>query len=175
MGGLPNESMLTEQWEHLPKKRPFNTRRHLSYLKYILQHKWFVLIAGIKIGCPIYLLLLHDISKFYPSEWFAYAHAFYKPDGTKRYSETNEFNRAWLFHQHRNPHHWQYWQLKQDEGGSLPLPIPKKYILEMLADWMGAGRAIHGKWEYKEWYIKNKEKIQLEPYTRRDIENVIRR
>lgn len=47
------------------------------------------------------------------------------------------------------------------------------YAREMIADWMGAGRAITGKWEVAEWYEKNQNKIQLHPETRRFVENII--
>ena len=53
--------------------------------------------------------MFHDWTKFRPSEWFRYAQTFYKPDGSKQYVESPEFAYAWMLHQHRNKHHWQYW------------------------------------------------------------------
>lgn len=32
---------------------------------------------------------------------------------------------------------------------------------EMVADWLGAGRAITGKWEAAEWYLENAERMHL--------------
>lgn len=84
-------------------------RRHWAYLKYVLRHKWFVLVAGLRLGVPLWMLILHDWDKFLPDEWFPYARCFYKPDGTKQYDETQEFAHAWMLHQHRNKHHWQWW------------------------------------------------------------------
>jgi len=42
-----------------------------------------------------------------------------------------------------------------------PLPIPEKYVREMVADWIGAYRAYEGKWARNSWpwWEKNKEKI----------------
>lgn len=148
-------------------------KRHLAYLRYVLRHKWFVLLAGWKLGCPLWRLLLHDMSKFRPSEWKAYAYTFYNEDGTKRYLETEAFNRAWLLHQHRNPHHWQYWMLRLDRGDTVCLEMPETYAYEMVADWLGAGRAISGKWEVQEWYDKNKDKIKLHQYTKDLVEHLI--
>ena len=37
----------------------------------------------------------------------------------------------------------------------------------MVADWMGAGRAITGKWDVAGWYADNWRKIHLRPETRR--------
>jgi len=89
-------------------------RRHVAYLKYVARHKWFVFRAGRKTHAPLWRLLVHDWSKFLPSEWLPYARTFYKSDGSKQYVESPEFNAAWLKHIHRNPHHWQHWVLVRD-------------------------------------------------------------
>jgi hypothetical protein len=110
--------------------------------------------------------LVHDFSKFLPSEWFPYAEAFYLPHGQSRYQESEAFNVAWNNHQKRNKHHWQYWLITWDRGETEPLEMPHDFTREMVADWMGAGRAINGRWEVREWYNKNKDKIKLHPITR---------
>ena len=83
--------------------------RHWKYLIYVLRHKWFVLQAGRKLGVPLLTLLLHDWDKFLPDEWLPYACTFYAPNGSSQYKESVGFARAWMLHQHRNRHHWQYW------------------------------------------------------------------
>lgn len=97
-------------------------KAHWLYLKYVIRHKWFVLLAGIQLRVPIWILIFHDWDKFLPDEWIPYVHCFYKPDGTKQYVESMDFARAWMLHQHRNKHHWQYW-LKlpqpQNSGGTI--------------------------------------------------------
>lgn len=129
--------------------------------------------------------LIHDWSKFLPSEWFPYAEYFYGIEYTdndyrvmnqlgisykSKQEIQSEFDKAWLYHQHFNPHHWQYWILKEDSGDTKYLDMPKKYLFEMLCDWEGAGLAITGKREYKEWYSKNKDKILVSEETRKLIE-----
>jgi hypothetical protein len=84
----------------------------IKYFKYICRHKWFVFLAGLKVKCSLYRLLVHDLSKFLPSEIFAYNKYFYS--GCKCKGTVYNFNRAWLYHQHRNKHHWQYWILNED-------------------------------------------------------------
>lgn len=148
-------------------------KRHWSYLKYIIRHKWFVFTASIKIGAPFWRAIIHDWSKLLPSEWNPYSHTFYKSDGSSQYVETSDFNYAWNHHQKRNKHHWQYWLLRFDSGDVIPLPMPTKYILEMVADWMGAGRAITGKWEAQEWYHENKANIALHSTTRDLVEHLL--
>ncbi len=142
-------------------------RRNISYLRYLIAHKWFVYCAGDRLGVSLWRLLIHDWHKFLPSEWGPYARTFYNPDGSKaEYKSSDEFAEAWRLHQHRGTHHWQHWLLTWDNGKTVPLEIPKVCCEEMVADWCGAGRAITGKWEVSEWYEKNKDKINLHPNTR---------
>jgi hypothetical protein len=81
------------------------------------------------------------------------------------------FNRAWLHHQKWNKHHWQYWVMPEDtpsnpSGNPKVLEIPERYAREMVADWIGAGRAITGSWDVRGWYSKNRDHIKLHPNTR---------
>ena len=66
-------------------------------------------------------------------------------------------------------------QCKECQDGLGVLPMPMKYILEMVCDWKGAGKAQgHGHpGELQEWYNKNKEKMSLHPNTRAEVENLI--
>jgi hypothetical protein len=153
--------------------------KHLKYLKYVLRHKWYVFQAGLKLHVPIWQLIIHDWSKFTPSEWKAYVDYFYDRKADywmymfdKDYQQL-AFDKAWLHHQHKNPHHWQHWVLRQDSGATLVLEMPERYVKEMVADWMGAGRAINGKMEVGSWYRKNKDKILLHEKTRFLVELII--
>lgn len=148
-------------------------KRHWNYLKYVIKHKWFVLLAAYRINASWWLAIIHDRSKFLPSEWIPYAHTFYASNGDSQYKETPEFNQAWLIHQHRNPHHWQYWVLRQDNGPDIALEMPRRYALEMISDWMGAGRAITGEWDVVGWYNRNHTKMKLHPRTRALVEDAI--
>jgi len=149
-------------------------KRHLAYLKYVLRHKWFVFIASYKIKASLWRAIIHDMSKFLPSEWSPYVRTFYKPDGSKQYNESEEFNVAWNYHQKRNKHHYQYWILFCDDGREIPMKMPKKYVKEMAADWIGAGRACTGNWNHvKLWYEKRKDRIPIHNDTKIYIEKVI--
>lgn len=134
-------------------------KRHIAYLKYLMRHKWFVFQAGLKTGAPLWRLIIHDWTKFLPSEWGPYAATFYAKDGSKRYSPTPDFNTAWLLHTRRNKHHWQYWNLRMDSGEIVPVQMPDAYVREMVADWAGAGRAITGRWEVSEWWLAKMKNI----------------
>lgn len=145
-------------------------KRHFAYLKYIVRHKWFVLVACTRCHVPLWRALVHDWHKFLPSEWFPYAYTFYNQDGSKRYEENQAFDMAWNHHQKRAKHHWQYWLLTFDSGETKPIDIPTVFILEMISDWWGAGRAITGTWDAHHWYENNKDKMILSPVTRRILE-----
>jgi hypothetical protein len=142
---------------------------HLKYAHYLLRHKWFVFVECSKRGL-LFQGLLHDWSKFLPSQWIPYARHFY---GGQR-TETSEtaFDLAWLSHQHHSPHHWQYWVLLADSGGQKVLPMPLRYRKEMLADWIGAGKAM-GKPDTLAWYQANRHKVLLHPSTRAWIEAML--
>lgn len=162
---------------------------HFKYAGYVARHKWFVFVAGLKTGAPLWRLLIHDWSKLTPAEWSAYVETFYQPldpsigrgegetevDFVDRLIAERKarFNAAWLHHQHRNPHHWQHWLLRADDGWVKPLPMPEHFAREMVADWMGAGRAITGEWEVGSWYERNRDKIVLAPETRELVEQLI--
>jgi hypothetical protein len=130
---------------------------------------------------------LHDLSKFLPCEWVPYTHYFYGNlpawDDVKRvsctypYRKTKEgnserFDLAWLHHQHCNPHHWQWWLLREDSGATVPQPMSEPFIKEMVVDWVGAGKA-QGKPDTRQWYAKNSPKMVLHPETSKVVETLL--
>ena len=159
---------------------------HNAYLNYVLRHKWFVFLECVKLGIPL-RGIVHDLSKFLPSEFFPYADHFHgkgKKDGIKTgrnktgyYKPTDTgdpaFDKAWFHHQKRNDHHWQYWCQPDEDGSPVKvLEMPMECRLEMLADWRGAGRA-QGTPDTLAWYTENGMKMSLGPYTRAWVEHVL--
>ena len=153
--------------------------KHWRYLGYVVRHKWYVFLAACRISVP-WLGIIHDWSKFLPDEWVPYTEHFYGRhkrqwrDNTGYYKPTDTgdpaFDFAWVLHQKRNKHHWQWWLLPEDDGGTKVLPMPDKYRREMVADWRGAGLAQgHGD-DVQPWYLKNRHKMQLHPDTRAWVE-----
>lgn len=152
--------------------------QYIKYFKYVLRHKYFVFRGALKVDKYnvrlIYRALVHDLSKLTPLEFLTYANTFYKPNGDGQYNETPEFNFAWNSHQKRNKHHWQYWVLLMDKGTIEQIPIPDIYIKEMIADWIGAGWAITGKWDNLfDWYEKNAVGRYLNDTTRNQVEDIL--
>ena len=150
-------------------------KKHFKYLSYVLRHKWFVFLECYKMGIP-WLGLIHDWSKFRPGEWIPYVNYFYGDKSKNIKSGRDEtgdraFDFAWLLHQKRNKHHWQWWLLPEDEGGEKIFDIPDKYFKEMLADWKGAGRA-QGIPDVRAWYCKNKDKMRVSDITRDKLNSI---
>lgn len=104
----------------------------------------------------------HDLSKYSDEEFWAYLDYFYPSPGFEK--DEVEFNYAWLHHQHHNPHHWQYWVLKEDEGDLLALDMPLEYICEMICDWSSFSANNPDSTAYN-WYQMNKDKMVLSEYT----------
>ena len=113
----------------------------------------------------------HDLSKFSLDEYNAYDLYFY---GNNRSLEViEEFNKAWLLHIHRNPHHWQYWVLIGDESGIKALDIPYEYIIEMFLDHWSFSWKEGNLFEIKNWYDSHKDIIIFSENTKRLYENIL--
>lgn len=134
----------------------------LKYLGYVIEHKVNVFKACVKRKLYGHAIT-HDLSKFSPKEFFAYARYFY----IDRQTFKTEFEEAWKHHYQNNPHHWQYW-LKKD---GTPKPIPYKYLEQMAADWEGMalkfGDTAQG------YYLKNYKKINMEYNSRMWLEHIL--
>ena len=158
--------------------------RYDKYLWYLLRHKWYVFVECCKMGMPI-MGILHDWSKFRPSEFIPYAKHFFGPGrsihtGRNKqgyYKPTNTgdpaFDRAWFWHAKRNKHHWQYWCVPEAGQEAIPQDIPLKYIKEMVCDWHGAAKAQNSQSTVEEWYKANKNKMIMSIRTRETLESFL--
>jgi hypothetical protein len=112
----------------------------------------------------------HDDSKWWEDEYEAYDDYFY---GNRDASVEDAFDLAWLHHQHNNPHHWQHWLLREDNGGTKALEMPKEYVLEMICDWWAFSWSKGKLTEIFDWYATNKPKMVLHPNTLQLVEDVL--
>ena len=141
-----------------------------KYLDGLKAHVAFVFEAAELIGVPREWIFSHDHSKWSDAELEPYAHGF---GGEK--SNPASFARAWLHHLHANPHHWQHWIFPDHyevSGAGMVngiLPMPRRYYMEMICDWMGASRVYTGSWRMDDWLEKNMGRITLHPTTARFV------
>lgn len=115
----------------------------------------------------------HDASKTDLDEYKAYDAYFY--GGNRSYQVLEDFNKAWLLHIHRNPHHWQYWVLINDdpENGVIMVDIPDEYIIEMICDWWSFSWKSGNLFEIFDWYEKHKDHIKLSDFSRQKVESIL--
>ena len=166
-------------------------RRYIAYLRYLIRHRRYVRRACWGEGL-YWRGLVHDLSKFRPDEFIPYARHFYNRDGSKKqargktgyYKPTDTgdpaFDFAWFLHQKRNRHHWQWWILPEDDGGTKIMEMDRDSVREMVCDWAGAGKAQgffsppdDEYYETRKWYEKNNQKMQLHPRTRTLVHTMI--
>ena len=114
----------------------------------------------------------HDESKYGKEEWDAYLYKFYVPEK----ADALEFKKAWLHHQHNNPHHPQYWCLQEDDHpGKLEcIDIPECYIVEMICDWWSFSLAKGKPQEIQKWYKEKGSTYLMSPKTRKRVEEILK-
>lgn len=131
----------------------------LNHWRTIRKHRKWVRYYCFRAGIP-WRGIKHDLSKYNPVEFFESARYY-----TGTYSPIEEakkhqgYSRAWLHHRGRNPHHWAYWADNFSEGLTVA-PMPRDDFVEMVCDFLAAGRAYKGKlFTYsgeRAWWLKEK-------------------
>lgn len=115
--------------------------RYWRHLKTVCKHKYFVFKECV--ACGIWWQgIIHDFSKFGFTEFVSSAEHF---QGNRSPIEAEKeeigYSKAWLHHKGHNKHHWEYWTDFSDYGDIIANEIPYKYVVEMVCDWIGAGKA----------------------------------
>ena len=157
-----------------------NIRNIWKHFKTITDHKILVMQGCFKIG--LYKQgILHDLSKYSPSEFWVgvkYYQGTQSPNNAER--EALGYSSAWLHHKGRNRHHYEYWldyTATGKRGEIVPVPMPDRYIAEMLADRIAASKIYSGN-SYTDdaplkYYLKGSEHAPLHPYTREILERFL--
>lgn len=124
--------------------------------------------------------LTHDLSKYSPIEFW---------NGVKYYTGTASphlgerkdkgYSDAWIHHHNRNKHHAEYWWDIDKDGKSHPVPMPEKYLIEMICDRIAASKIYLGdKYTsdapYK-YYLSHKDENQFHEETRIKLEKELMR
>lgn len=145
----------------------------LKHLKTILKHKTVVLRECWACGI-IWQGIVHDLSKFGRTEFASSARHF---QGNKSPIDAEKeaigYSSAWLHHKGRNKHHWEYWTDFDKDGSVIAYKIPYRYVVEMVCDWIGAGKVYSkGAWKQSDplnYYIKVREGRHFNPETEKLI------
>ena len=91
--------------------------------------------------------ILHDMSKYSPSEFIPGAKNF---QGTRSPNEKERelygYSVAWLHHKGRNRHHFEYWvDVNPKTKVYEPVKMPIKFLKEMFCDRVAASKIYQGK------------------------------
>jgi hypothetical protein len=168
---------------HTPRQR-VDMVANIRIFFYLLNHKWHVFRACLALRVPLWQALVHDWSKFRPSEFGTFAQFAFGGAGWRKIDlaklsytpgENLPLDMVKNYHQKRNPHHWQYWlyYVGMDDVSFIALPMPERFAREMVADWIGAAKAQKGP-NVLDWYERNRDSLVLHPETRAFVETLLR-
>ena len=164
-------------------------KKVIGHFTTITRHKILVMKECFKIG--LYKQgLTHDLSKYSPTEFLVgckYYQGNRSPNnaergykaGKRRGEERKEekgYSQGWLHHKGRNRHHFEYWidySVEKDGNPMTGMPMPRKYIAEMMMDRMAASKIYNGK-NYNDhfplqYYEKGKHHYMMHPQTEKDL------
>ena len=147
-----------------------NFFRHLAL---VTRHRFMVFVHCAKCGIP-WRGLVHDLSKFSPTEFFEsvkYFTGYRSPIGVCR--EHNGVSMAWLHHKGRNKHHIEYWL---DPDCEIQPMMSYEYAVECACDKLAATRIYAGKGystdlPLKHW-LRYGNKVPGNPKTMRFLEEI---
>lgn len=131
------------------------------------------LLRGLSIDELDKQVMNHDTSKDMLDEYVAYDRYFY--GNNRSYQVVQDYNYAWLFHLHRNPHHWQYWVLINDDPkeGEVILDMPYSCVIEMICDWWAFSWRSGKLDEMFNWYDEHKAYMKLSDKTRKTVDDIL--
>ena len=120
----------------------------LKHLRTIHQHRKIVRKECIACGIP-WQGFIHDLSKYSPTEFIESIKYFQGTSSPIDAAKKDKgYSEAWLHHKGHNKHHWEYWSDTDSQGEIICVPIPYRYVLEMICDWISAGQVYNkGNWK----------------------------
>lgn len=120
-------------------------RRFVGHFMTITRHRHRVIAHCAKAGI-LWQGLGHDLSKYGVTEFWQgvrYYNGTHSPTEDER--RENGYSLAWMHHKGRNRHHWEYWtDYSMADKCYVPMPMPKKYLAEMLCDRVAASKIYKG-------------------------------
>ena len=149
-----------------------------QHFKTITYHRWLVCRGCFQVGL-YWQGLTHDLSKYSPTEFFVGAKYFQgnrSPNGAER--DEKGYSEAWMHHKGRNRHHYEYWtDMSPVTGKYESVPVPRKYLVEMVMDRIAACMVYEGKGytpgSALNYLLRSREKTLLHPDTRRQLEHIL--
>lgn len=149
-----------------------------KHFRTITHHKMLVMQGCFRVGL-YWQGLTHDLSKYSPTEFWVGAR-YYQGNRSPNSMERREvgYSTAWMHHKGRNRHHYEYWtDLNIESGRYESVPMPRKYLVEMVMDRRAACMTYQGDaytdasaWEY---YERSRERKSMHPELKRQLEHLL--
>ena len=149
-----------------------------QHFKTITHHKLVVMEGCFRVG--LYKQgLTHDLSKYSPTEFLMgakYYQGVRSPNAAER--EEKGYSEAWMHHKGRNRHHWEYWNdMSRETGKYESVPIPRKYLVEMVMDRRAACMIYEGE-KYTaasplNYLLRSRERSLMHPRTLKELEYLL--
>ncbi len=140
----------------------------------ITKHRWLVRQGCFRVGL-YWQGLTHDLSKYSYTE-FSVGAKYYQgtrsPNAAER--EIRGYSEAWMHHKGRNRHHYEYWSdMSPVTKVYEPVPMPRKYLVEMVMDRRAACKVYEGE-RYTDgsalaYFEKSRERVLMNEKTRREL------
>lgn len=150
-----------------------------GHLSTVTRHRHRVIAHCARAGI-LWQGLRHDLSKYSPTEFWQGVKFF---DGTHSPTEderrTLGYSLAWMHHKGRNRHHYEYWtDMNRETKCYEPVPMPRRYFVEMVMDRRAACMTYQGK-AYRDdsalqYFERSREKDLMHPETSRQLRFVLR-
>ena len=149
-----------------------------QHFKTITHHKLVVMEGCFRVG--LYRQgLTHDLSKYSPTEFLMgakYYQGVRSPNAAER--EEKGYSEAWMHHKGRNRHHWEYWNdMSRETGRYESVPIPRKYLVEMVMDRRAACMIYEGEGYSTasplNYLLRSRERSLMHPRTLRELEYLL--
>lgn len=160
------------------EKKQHDLKKAWNHFRTITYHKYLVARGCFSVG--LYRQgLLHDLSKYGPAEFgvgIKYYQGNRSPNNAER--EDKGYSGAWLHHKGRNKHHYEYWTDYNEAGDTRAVPMPDRYIAEMVMDRIAASKVYQGK-NYTDssplkYYLKGGGKEEMHEDTRAMLEKLLK-
>lgn len=152
-------------------------KRFFGHLRTVNRHRR--LVRKLCFKCGLYWQgLTHDLSKYSPVEfWNGVRYYTGKQSPHVGEREATGYSKAWIHHHNRNKHHAEYWWDINRKGEAYPMPMPTKYLLEMVCDRVAASMIYRGEAYTKEdplaYYLSHTDENKFNWSTRNELTNYL--
>lgn len=144
-------------------------QKFTGHLKTVHRHR--AMVRKLCFKCGLYWQgMTHDLSKYSPVEFWNGV-KYYTGTASPHIGERKEkgHSDAWVHHHNRNKHHGEYWWDINQDGKSCPIPMPTKYLKEMICDRVAASMIYLGDKYHNaaplEYYRSHKDENQFDAHT----------